>query len=185
MIARILLLISFLFLVGCKEVTFKTPQPKGRKQLSTIPKSLQGKYLALTDEGEPSKDTIIVSETGYRFVYINPADASKRPSYDSQTLGDSAVLKSFKGYYFLNLNEDPEWILRVIKQDKNGDLLYMTLADPNVSFPEFLKRLSREVRVDSLKNTSETIYQIDPSPSELVELINKGYFTTSRLIKVK
>ena len=44
-----------------------------------------------------------------------------------EELGDSLVLKKYKGYYFFNDNENPEWLLRVVKREPNGDLSYMLL----------------------------------------------------------
>jgi hypothetical protein len=57
------------------------------------------------------------------------------------------VIKKFKGYYFVNINENPEWLLRVIKQESNGDLFYMTM-DEGVSFKEFLDKVSKDIKID-------------------------------------
>src|SRR5688572_5548394 len=139
-------LFIFLFLpfvlASCKEVTFEVPQPKDRKALTSIPKNVQGRYLTYTEEGELSKDTIIITEKGYHFGYYDPADESKRNDlYEQGVLSDSLVLKSFKGYYFLNLNEKPEWVLRVLKKEKNGDIVYMALEQKDTDFNDFLNRL--------------------------------------------
>lgn len=183
---RILLSFIVLFLlISCKEVTFKDPQPKDKKALNAVPKNIQGKYLVMTEEGKPSKDTIVITSRGYRFGYFDPEErAAKNDEYEEGVLGDSMVLKSYKGYFFLNLNEDPEWILRVLKQEKNGDLLYMTLEDKKIEFNEYVEKLSAEIRIDSMTTEKETLYQIDPDPNQLVDLIEKGYFSETRLIKV-
>lgn len=174
-----------LVVLGCKEVSFENPQPEGKKALTAIPASLQGKYLALTDDGKPSKDTVIVTARGYRFGYFDPAERSgKNDRYEEGVLSDTLVLKSHKGYYFLNLNENPEWLLRVIRQEKNGDLIYMTLEEKNADFNDFLKKLVAEIRVDSIVKEDETLYQIDPTPAELMRLIDKGYFSESRLVRI-
>jgi hypothetical protein len=174
-----------LFVFSCKEVTFETPQPKDRKALTSMPKNIQGKYLTRTEEGELSKDTIVITGKGYHFGYYDAADRSKKnESYEQGVLSDTMVLKSYKGYYFLSLNENPEWILRVLKREKNGDLLYMALEEKDADFNDFLNKLSVEIRIDSTQNANETLYQIDPSPSELIELIDKGFFTETRLIKI-
>jgi hypothetical protein len=183
---RILLLsIISLALISCKEVTFKVPQPKDKKALATIPKNIQGKYLVLTDEGTLSKDTVVITSKGYRFGYFDPEErAAKNDEYEEGILGDSMVLKNFKGYYFLSLNEDPEWILRVLKEEKNGDLFYMTLEDKKLEFTEYLEKLSGEIRIDSMTTENETLYQIDPDANKLTDLIKKGFFSETRLIKV-
>jgi hypothetical protein len=174
-----------LILLGCKEVTFKTPQPKDKKALSSVPKDLQGKYLVLTDGGSPSKDTVVITANGYRFGYFDPEErAAKNDEYEQGVLSDSMVIKSYKGFYFLNLNKDPEWLLRVLKTEKNGDLIYMTLEDKNMEFTDYIEKLSGEIRIDSMTTEKETLYQIDPDPNQLVDLIRKKYFSETRLIKV-
>lgn len=185
---RNILIAVFLFLIvlSCKEVTFENPQPKGRKALSSVPRSLQGKYLTLTEEGELSKDTIVITDRGYYFGYYDLADrAKKNERYEEGVLSDTMILKSYRGYYFLNFNEKPEWLLRVLKREKNGDLVYMTLEEKETGFTDFLNKLSIEVRIDSTQLEDETLYQIDPTPHKLIELIDKGFFTETKLIKIK
>ena len=111
--------LSFLIIhIGCKEISFQEPQPKGRKSLAEIPKKLQGTYL-LTAVGDDSQDTLFVRKNGYLIA------SDKKESL----LGDSLVLKQYKGYYFININENPEWLMRVIRQDENGDLTYMSMDE--------------------------------------------------------
>lgn len=181
----LLFIIISTVLLGCKEVSFKDAQPKGRKALTSIPKSMQGKYLVLTDEGTLSKDTVVITEKGYRFGYFDPEErAAKNDEYEEGVLSDSMVLKSYKGYYFLSMNEDPEWILRVLKEEKNGDLLYMSLEDKKLEFNDYLEKLSGEIRIDSMTTDKETLYQIDPDPNQLVDLIKKKFFSETRLIRI-
>ena len=123
-----------------------------RKVLKEIPEALVGSYL-LTDEKDGATDTLIVTSKGYLVA------SDKKGG----VLGDSLVLKKFKGYYFVNINENPEWLLRVIKQETNGDLVYMTM-DEGVSFKEFLDKVSKEIKIDSAEINGEKLYQIDPSP---------------------
>jgi len=155
----------FIALLSCKEVTFKEPQPRGKKSLKEMPEGLVGSYL-LTDEKDGATDTLIVKSKGYLV-------ASDKKGGD---LGDSLVLKKFKGYYFVNINENPEWIVRVIKQETNGDLVYMTMDEEGVPFKDFLDKVSKEIKIDSVEINGEKLYQIDPSPKQLVRLIEKGYF---------
>ena len=65
-------------------------------------------------------------------------------------LGDSLVLKKYKGYYFFNDNENPEWLLRVVKPEPNGDLSYMLMEPAEKSFNEFLLTLNKEIEIDSV-----------------------------------
>jgi hypothetical protein len=184
---KVSIVLVLLLIMGCKEVSFKNPQPEGKKALASVPKSLQGKYLAVTDDGNSAKDTVIITPSGYRFGYYDPAEraAKRNDKYDAGVLGDSLVLKSYKGYYFFNLNEKPEWLLRVLKQERNGDLWYMALEQKNLDFNDYLRKLSLEIQIDSMTTEKETLYQIYPTPGELIALIKKGYFSKSRLVKVK
>jgi hypothetical protein len=181
---RLAILLTLCVLASCKEISFREPQPRGKKSLTTVPKNLQGKYMAVKDDGEFTKDTIVIYEKGYRFGYFDPKDKGS-DKYENGVLGDSLVLKSFKGYYFLNFNERPEWNLRVLTLDKNGDLIYMGPEQEQVDFDEYIKKLSADVKVDSFTIDGEMLYQIDPSPGELVKLIEKGYYSRMVLKKVK
>ncbi|MBT1703091.1 hypothetical protein [Chryseosolibacter indicus] len=171
-VVAFLLLIS---LFSCKEVSFKEAQPVSRRPLVSVPKILRGKYLTYKENGELAKDTVIINSMGYRFGYFSPEERTKATNqYDDGVLSDSMVLKSYKGYYFLSLNQKPEWILRVIKLQKNGDLLYMAPEQPGVNINEYIKRLSTLMPVDSTRVNDKTIYQIDPSPQQLIDLIEEG-----------
>ena len=59
------LILFLVVLISCKEITYKEPQPKGKKSLTEIPFSLQGKYL-LIDENGIDKDTLYINRSGYR-----------------------------------------------------------------------------------------------------------------------
>jgi hypothetical protein len=184
---RLLFPIFFLILLAaCKEISFEIPQPAGKKALTSVPKTLRGRYLVRTAEGDLSKDTVIITANGYRFGYYDAAErAAHNDEYERGILSDSLVLKNYKGYYFLNLNENPEWILRVLKQEKNGDILYMTMEEKNTDFNIYMKKLSAEISIDSLTTASETLYQINPTANQLVELIRKGFFSESKLVRIK
>ena len=180
------LVVLLLFLASaCKEVSFPEPQPKGRRSLSSIPQKLQGKYLPYQDNGELSRDTIVITRNGYRFGYYEPVPVSNhRDEYEEGILSDSLVLKSYRGYYFLNLLERKEWLLRVIRQQRNGDLTYLTMEQENVDFNDYIRKLSYELPIDSVQAGDDMLYRIDPSPSKLVELIEKGFFTKTELKKI-
>lgn len=162
-------------LVGCKEISFQQPQPKGKKTLSRIPDGLHGKYL-LSDPDSPAKDTLFVTADGYRIGH-NPNEKS--------TLSDSVVLKHYKGYYFLNINNHPEWLLRVIRPEKNGDLMYLALEQENHDFLALLRRISSDIKIDSVESKGEMLYQIDPTPKQLIMFIDKGYFKKTLLKKMQ
>lgn len=170
--SRIFIVILFVTSTSCKEISFKEPQPKGKPALQEIPRELRGKYLLIEDNGT-NNDTLVVSGNGY---YIS-ADSTKG------NLSDSLVLKKYKGYYFFNDNENPEWLLRIIKKESNGDLSYMYMDIGEQSFNEFLIELNKDINIDSTEIDGESLYQIDPTPKELLSLIKKGYFKKSISLK--
>lgn len=168
------LFIAFLFLTitACKEVSFKEPQPRGKRALLEIPNELRGKYLLVETDGS-TKDTLIVTKNQYYII----GDSTRGE------LGDSLVLKKYKGYYFFNDNENPEWLLRVVKKEPNGDLTYMFMDTEEKSFNDFLIKLNDEIKIDSIVVNDKKLYQIDPSPKQLIALIKKGYFGKSIQLK--
>jgi len=181
-----LILLLFFFLGSCKEISFREPQPRGRRALKSVPQKLWGKYLTFQENGEISQDTIVITQSGYRFGYFDPrASSGLKEGYDVGVLSDSLVLKSYKHYYFLSFYENPEWLLRVIRQEKNGDLVYMAMEQEDVDFKDYARKLSAEITIDSIKLENETLYQIDPSPPKLIELIDKGLFSRTNLKKVR
>ncbi len=160
---------------SCKEISFKEAQPKGKRTLSEMPQSLRGKYLLIEENGN-NKDTLVITRKGY---YVT-GDSTKGE------IGDSLVLKKYKGYYFFNDNENPEWLLRVVKQEANGDLSYMFMDSGDQPFNDYVYEVNKEIQVDSLEIKGEKLYQIDPTPRELLNLIKKGYFKkTMGLTKIK
>lgn len=168
---------------SCKEISFKEAQPKIKKQLSSVPKSLRGKYVAYREDGNLAQDTIIINANGYTIAYSQPADS--RSPYDNGVLSDSLALKNYKGYYFLSFHEKPEWILRVLKPEKNGDLIIMAPEQEGVDFSDYISKLSKQIRIDSTLAGDKMIYQIDPSADQLVSLIERGYFSRAVLKRVK
>jgi hypothetical protein len=185
--ALILITIFGLALQSCDEISFRSPQPVGKKVLSEIPEKLRGKFLTVEDDGKLSKDTVVIHSSGYYLGFYDSADAQKqtKDKYDQAMLGDSLVLKGYKGYYFLNFNDNLQWRLRVVKPEKNGDLVFMTPDIQDVDFKNYIKKLAVETPVDSFEQDGKTVYQISPKPAKLVELIEGGFFTKSILKKIK
>ena len=163
-----------LYLASCSEISYKEPQPKGIKGLSRVPAKLEGSYLIMED-GELT-DTLVVMPTGYRIGKDELA-----------TLSDSLVMKYYKGYYFINMRNDFSWYLRVVKPQKNGDLLY--LAMPEVSNEndgkKFRDLLAQDINIVETEIDRKTFYLIDPTPKKLIQLIKKGHFKEQTFKKIK
>lgn len=166
----LLTLVTIVFVAACKEVSYRDPQPKGFRSMPSVPTRLQGSYLFTDEKGE--KDTIIITKESFY---------AKSDQKDVYHLSDTLIMKTYKGYYFINKRDNTTWLLRVIKQEKNGDIAYLAMGEDD--FNAFLLRLSKEIRIDSMDLGKGMIYQIDPTPKQLVDLIEKGYFTEK--IKMK
>lgn len=170
---RVAILIVLVAFAACKEISFKESQPKGKKPLKAVPKKIWGQYI-LPDEEGGTKDTLYVKSEGYSVGSPN----------DQLLLSDSLVMKAFDGYYFLNLHDDPQWYLRVLKQDDDGNLIFMTLGQENTNFDVYLENLSGEIKVDSFQTGNGKFYQIDPAPKQLISIIEKGYVKKTILKKL-
>lgn len=157
-------ILATILVVACREVSYRDPQPKGIRALSQVPTRLQGNYLFIDEKG--GKDTIIITRNSFY--------AKSDPKKDVYTLSDTLIMKTYKGYYFFNKRDDSTWLLRVVKQEKSGDIIYMAMGGED--FNAFLIKLSREIRIDSVDLGKGMIYQIDPTSKQLVDLIEKGYF---------
>lgn len=170
---RLPVLLLVIALVACKEVSYKEPQPKGVSSLAQVPSKLQGSYQFTDDKG--NTETIIITKRGF-YAKSEPKDYWK--------LSDSLVMKTYENFYFISKNENPEWVLRVLQLEKTGDLAYWSM-EYGEDFNGFLERLGREIQIDSTEVKDEKLYQIDPSPKELIGLLNKGYFKKVVLKKKK
>lgn len=108
-------IVVFIALLSCKEVSFREPQPASRQNLIKVPSELQGNYLPVMADGELGKDTLIIHDKGYRFGYYDPKERVPSRQPDEGLLSDSLVLKKYKGYYFASFRDDQSWIVRVLQ----------------------------------------------------------------------
>ena len=164
-----------LFLIACSEISYKEPQPVGLTPLNQSPEKLQGKYLVI-DESE-NTDTLVITKAGY---YIGHDEMA--------FLSDSLVLKYYKGYYFVNFRDNYAWYLRILKLQKNGDLLYLEMdAIPNTEDDKlkFIERLNVVIPVRETTMDNKSIYVIDPSKKKLIGLIKKGYFKEQTFKRIR
>lgn len=60
----------------------------------------------------------------------------------------------------------------------------MAPEQEKVDFKDYIKKLSRVQRVDSLETGGRMIYVIAPTPKELVALVEQGYFSKQRLQRI-
>lgn len=165
-------------IIACTEITFKEPQPSGIKSLTEFPRSLHGNYIVPQDSGAEKFDTVYIESSRYR---INT------PSKDGEwlnrgVLSDSLVLKHYKGFYFLNFNADDQWIIRVFRQEKNGNIVVYEI---NLSDDEKIKQLTEKFHPEIIKKENSTYYRIDPTPKSLLQFVKEIYTIQEPLRKVQ
>jgi len=171
---------SFL-LYSCKEVSFKTAQPAGIEPLKEVPASLRGVYQMVDQTTGEFADSLIIESWGYHMKDKKDLDWLNRG-----TLSDSLVLKFYENYYFVNFKTGDQWVLRLIRQnpDKSIDYMSIDLQDEK-STQEKLKKISKKIKIKEIKRKEDTFYQINPSPKQLMELVKMGVFSKARMNKVK
>ncbi len=168
-------------LYSCKEVSFREPQPAGVPILKELPIGLQGRYTT-PDEGSDEKtDTLIVESWGYHFKDKNDKDWLGRG-----ILSDSLVVKFYENYYFINFKTEDQWVLRLVKQKPDGSIEFLSInIQDDAKRKEMLRKLSKKFKVTEVQKKDDTFYQINPTATQLLQLIKEGYFTGSALLKVK
>jgi hypothetical protein len=179
---RLLVLIPWaLLLYSCKEVTFKEAQPAGVPALKEVPTILQGIYQAYDQTTGDFSDTLIIESWGYHMKDKKDKDWLGRGS-----LSDTLVLKSYGSYYFVNFKIDGQWVLRLVRQQPNGSIEFLAIdIQDDATRKDKLKKISKKLKVTELKRKDDTFYQINPTQEQLMTLIKDGFFTGTKLNKVK
>ncbi len=177
-----LLILSWaLLLASCKEVSFKPPQPIGIKSLDEIPATLQGHYLSYDEITGEKSDTLIIESWGYYFK-----DKKDDDWLGGGHLSDSLVVKSYKDYYFANFKSGDQWVLRLIHQKSFGGIEFLSInIQDDTKRKDILKKISKEMTIKEIHRGEDTFYQIDPTPTQLMKLIDKGFFTGPELSKIE
>lgn len=175
-----LIILWTVLLYSCKEVSFREPQPAGIPLTQQIPKTLQGRYTIVDDQGKAT-DTLILESWGYHFK-----DAKENDWLGKGVISDSLVLKMYAGYYFVNFRIGDQWLLRLIKQKPSGaiEFLSINIADDKKGNGT-MKKLSKKFPVKEIKKKDDTFYQITPTKEQLMQLIKEGYFSGNELFKMK
>ncbi|MCU0419867.1 MAG: hypothetical protein MUC38_09430 [Cyclobacteriaceae bacterium] len=168
-------------LYSCKEVSFPQTQPAGVAALAEVPAGLRGHYNAVDNVTREKGDTLIIESWGYRFTDKNDKDWLGRG-----VLSDSLVVKFYENVYFVNFKADNQWVLRLIRKKSTGDLEFLYLdIQSDEKRQELLKRLGKRLAIKEIKRQDDTFYQINPTPQQLMALINEGFFTAQRLEKME
>jgi hypothetical protein len=174
-------LVWLALLWSCKEVSYPVPQPAGITALADVPAQLHGRYYALDSSSGEKSDTLIIESWGYHFKDTNDKDWLGRG-----VLSDSLVIKSYMNYYFVNFRSGNQWLLRVVKQTPSGSLVFLSIdLKDDAQIKEMIKKISKRLKVKEIKTESDVFYQINPTPAQLIGLIQEGYFSGPELIRKK
>jgi hypothetical protein len=169
-----------LLLTSCKEISFKEPQPAGVSSLKEIPSELQGKYLARDKSTGEKFDTLIIESWGYRIK-----DKDDKDWLGKGTISDSLVIKFYQDYYFVNFRVSNQWVLRLVKKKPSGiEFLSIDIQDDSQR-KTMVKKLSKRFGLKEIEKGGDTYYQINPTPTQLIQLIKEGYFSGGELSKIK
>jgi hypothetical protein len=167
-------------LFSCKEVTFKEPQPAGVPALKEVPSILRGHYLALDQVTGERSDTLIIENWGYHFSDKNDKDWLGRG-----VISDTLIVKSYENYYFINFKVNDQWALRLIRRKPSGAIEFLSIdIQDDEKRKSILKSISKKMKVTEIQKESDTYYQINPSPAQLMALIKEGFFTGPELQKI-
>lgn len=168
-------------LFSCSEVSFPVAQPAGVAALQEVPSALQGKYIGRDEASGEKSDTLLIESWGYHFK-----DSKEKDWLGRGVLSDSLVVKFYQDYYFVNFRSGDQWVLRLVKQLASGDIQFLSInLKGDEKDKEVVKRLSKKLKVKEVKRNEDTFYQINPTPAQLMALINEGYFSGTTLQRKK
>ena len=180
---RLLFLAAFwaLMFASCKEVSFKEAQPAGVASLKEVPAALRGAYIPTEVPSDDKVDTLIIESWGYHFK-----DSQEKDWLGRGAISDSLIVKFYQDYYFVNFRSGDQWVLRLLKQNPDGSLSFLSIdLQGEEASRDKLKRLSKKIKYTEIKRDDDTFYQINPTSSQLMALIKDGFFTGTTLKKKK
>lgn len=168
-------------LASCREISFPEPQPAGIKPLKQVPETLTGKYLSYDPKSGEQSDTIIIESWGYHFK-----DKDSKDWLNRGTISDTLVLKFYNGYYFVNFKVEDQWVLRLLKPLPSGGIEFLSVdIQDDTKRKRILDQISKTVKVKEIDINGDLFYQIKPTPSQLMRLINEGLFTGPQLDRLR
>lgn len=111
------LLALLALLTGCQTYTFDQPQPRDKPAMTSIPGLLHGTYVHRSGSElmEISDNAIILSSVAQQDSFT--IRAGERDTVFA--ISDTAVLKTYKGYYFLSRLVKGTWMVFSIKPEDN------------------------------------------------------------------
>jgi len=177
---NLILLTSLFAFCSCSNVVYHEIVPKGGKTLSSFPSELQGDWL------DPNNDTLHIFSDNYKYG----SGEDEKSSFFEGELSQNIVLKKYKGYYFLNINEEKKY-WEMIAGQVDGDKLYLlSIEMDDIDQVQILNSYLHGKDAKSIKSNNslsqDQIFIINPKDRELIKLLkNETICDTSVFIKVK
>lgn len=167
----LLSVLLFSSLSSCMTIGFQQPQPAGKKSLNAFPPELWGEY---DDQSQGDQPELIIRENS---VYL---DGGNEMGEGVVQLGDTLVLKKYKGFYIASylLPEEGYWIIHPFKTGP-GELYLYSL---DLKKEEAAAKLSPFTQI---KKQGDDFILLDPTKKELKKMLkNKELWEIETLYRI-
>ena len=158
--------VLFLLFQSCNEnFTFTSSQPRGARVISQFPAEMQGSFVNVED------DTLEISATSFVF------DGGDMISLTGDITPEGVVLKKMGDWYFINLEDEGEWVVYPFKlPGKNRLTVYY--SDMTAKELEIHDDLLQDVEVQKKYLDGKLdYYLLNPTKPQFKQLLKKGLFS--------
>lgn len=164
MIKGLICLLSCIFLTGCAQVYFASPQPQKGITVKSFIDDIQGTYsdslLCVVIE----KQELVIEGDRYKLTSGLPAK-------------HELLVKYYNDFYFASFKEADYYVVFMAKFYNNKMAIYLLNADQRS-----ISVLSRFIKVDTL-NTEKKSYLVDPTKKEFSSMVENGAFEVMRVLE--
>lgn len=169
------ILVSTVFF-SCVSVAFTDPQPSDVKNLTSFPSSFQGTFYS------NENDTFRIGATFYKVINTNDQSFFNGEEQKEVPLSDSLLLRKYGNLYCLNVKEDENWSVCVLKQLKDKSISVGFLTG---SSEELTKKLDFIQNKKIIRDEEGKVdkFILTPTKKEFKLLIKKKYFEKSLVLK--
>ena len=177
-----------LLFASCATIYFFDPQPKSGLLLNEFPVQLQGKW-------QDKEGKVVITSNCYQYFSLKSDSAEKKTDKvddDNMCLSDTVRLYKAGDYILVNLFHQniSKWeIICVIKKEKNDDLSFFYISDPEVlTKDKNLKLTNANFTIDGVDTMVTTLQPPHQKQAELNSATFSGQMgkkTIRRITKKK